>query len=334
MNRKILITGGAGYVGSHLVRHLMEMGVAGSRLLIVDNLSTSSLRFIPSEVAFERIDLRSKVGVERLFKKYSIDLVIHLAGSAYVSESIKDPGKYFENNVVSSINLFDAMSKNDCKTIVFSSTCSVYGNALPMGVIEDQEIRILNPYANSKFIVERLLQSYVETQGFSSVTLRYFNVAGAGYSIGEDHFPETRIIPTAISAAIDGTPLNIYGSNHNTIDGTCVRDYVHVIDIAHAHFLAMQYLKKNKHIFEIFNIGSGLGVSVQELLHRIETCIDKKIIIKFCDARIGDPPALVCNSQKAQSILGWTPQFDIDQIINSTYKWKTSGLRTFYRDGI
>ena len=324
LDKKILITGGAGYVGSHLVRHLIGMGIPESQLLVADNFSTSSPRFIPNEVDLMQIDLRSKVDIEGLFQKYSIDKVVHLAGSAYVLESIKYPEKYFENNVVSSINLFDFIKKHDCKTIIFSSTCSVYGDILPKRVTEEGGIQILNPYANSKFIVERILQSYVDTRGFSSVILRYFNVAGAGYSIGEDHFPETRIVPVAISSAIDGSPLKIYGSNHGTYDGTCVRDYVHVVDIAHAHFLALKHIQENSPSFDIFNIGCGLGVSVLELLRKIEICVDKKINIEFCEARVGDPAALVCDPQKAQHILGWRPEFDIDHIINSAYQWRLS----------
>jgi UDP-glucose 4-epimerase len=321
----ILLCGGAGYIGSHMAKLLAE---SGYKLTVLDNLSTGHKEALKWG-EFVEADIRDADALDQIFSNAKIDAVMHFSAKSLVAESVAHPDIYYDNNVVGSKCLLDAMLNHGVSKIIFSSTAAVYGMPESEVITEDHPTLPINPYGETKLAVEAMLNEYAE-QGLSSVALRYFNAAGADFSgeIGEAHDPETHLIPNILRSLLsDGeSKLKIFGLDHPTPDGTCVRDYIHVNDLASAHLLALQYLETAKG-FEVFNLGNGKGFSVKEVLNYCEDCYGKPIPYRIDDPRLGDPPILVASSEKAKSILGWNPQYgNLSLIIESALKWHQNQL--------
>lgn len=316
----ILVTGGAGYIGSHTVKLLKKNN---SDVVVFDNLSRGHKEALPSNVTFENVDLLNFNEINKILKKYTIDAVIHFAAFAYVGESVEKPSIYYRNNVIGAINLLNALKENGIQKIIFSSTCSIYGNPQKIPITEKHNILPINPYAKTKYIIENILEDYDRSYNIKYVSLRYFNAAGADFNaeIGESHNPETHLIPIVIKAALEKRGIvYIYGDDYETEDGTCVRDYVHVNDLAEAHIKAMEYLNKDKPS-EIFNLGTGIGFSVKEIISIVKKITNTSISVKISNRREGDPPILVADNKKAYKLLGWSPNYVMLDIVKSAYKW-------------
>lgn len=317
---KTLVTGGAGYVGSHTVKELKERGCS---VLVYDNLSRGH-RWAVQGVEFVEGDLADERRLRELFSSNPISAVLHFAALASVEESVRYPQRYYENNVGNTLTLLRAMLNYGVKFFILSSTCAVYGNPKQIPIAEDHPLDPVNPYGMSKLMVERMLADYDSAHGLRYVSLRYFNAAGAdpGGDLGEDHDPETHIIPRILQTALGKTSdLRIYGTDYPTKDGTCVRDYVHVTDLAAAHVLALQWLLDGGKS-ETFNLGTGRGHSVREVLETAQRVTNRPIPKIASERRPGDPPVLLASSEKAKRILGWTPKFqDLEGIISSAWKW-------------
>jgi UDP-glucose 4-epimerase len=324
MQSKILVTGGAGYIGAHTVHHLLKFGVQAENITVLDNLEIGHAEFVPGGVRLERVDLRDKHGVSSLLNDLKPDCIIHFAGYAYVGESMHDPMKYFNNNVLGGINLLSGMQQTGCKNIVFSSSCSVYG-ASDNQLMSELTLPIPeNPYAESKLIFEKMLKWASRINGINYAALRYFNAAGSDYDIGEWHEPEPHLIPLVLAAALNSNlHVDIYGDDYETPDGTCIRDYVHVTDLANAHYLAMQYLLSRKKSL-VVNLGTGVGTSVMEIVNIVETVSGERIRVEMRPRRSGDVARLVANNSLAKSELGWSPERDIKTIIQSALNWQKS----------
>ena len=314
----ILITGGAGYIGSHTGR-LVEG--SGDSPIIFDNLCTGHRWAAESRLLVEA-DLQDKASIQQALDQHRIDAVIHFAAHAYVGESVAQPRKYFHNNVVNTLNLLDAMLDVGVKYIVFSSTCATYGIPQELPISEQHPQRPVNPYGESKLFIERALHWYGAAYGLRWVALRYFNAAGASGQLGECHDPETHLIPLAIQAALNHTPLLVFGSDYPTKDGTAIRDYVHVEDLASAHLSALRYLIAGNQS-RAFNLGTGKGHSVREVLRMVEEVAGVAVPYKLDERRPGDPPILVANSENARQILQWAPKFSLLQIIESAWLWES-----------
>ena len=330
----ILITGGAGYIGSHTILNLIEK--ADYKIVIFDNLenghieTVNTLLEINSErqrradarIIFEKGDLRNIEDIENVFSKFSIDGVIHFAAFALVEESVKNPSKYYRNNIYGTLNLLDTMIKYNVKRIVFSSTCATYGEPDYTPIDEKHPQNPINPYGYSKLAVERIMDDYDKAYGLKSIRLRYFNVAGADEKgrIGEWHEPETHLIPNILKANNDKV-FTIFGDDYETRDGTCIRDYVNVLDLAEAHRLAYEYLlKENK--TDVFNIGTGEGYSVKEVFDACERVLKKKIPVEIKGRRAGDPAVLYADIGKVENILKWKPERSFEESIKSGYLWE------------
>ncbi|WP_312469782.1 UDP-glucose 4-epimerase GalE [Neobacillus sp.] len=319
----ILVTGGAGYIGSHVVRELADIGYS---VLVLDNLSTGHLEAVDKRATFIMGDVGDSNVLESLFQSYSIQAVMHFAASCLVGESVEKPLKYYQNNVVNTIQLLNKMLEHNIKNFIFSSTCATYG--VPNQVVIDEQLPLnpINPYGKSKLMIETVLNSISESHDFRYIALRYFNVAGAHISgeIGEDHDPETHLIPN-ILRHLQGKSsyIEIFGKDYQTPDGTCIRDYIHVMDLSSGHIQALQYLLQNprRKIAEIFNLGNERGVSVLEMIHLCEQVAGAKARIKIQPRRKGDPPHLVASSQKIKSLLGWAPKYDIKISIETAWNW-------------
>lgn len=319
----ILVTGGAGYIGSHTVKLLIENGVD---VIVLDNLSRGHIEAVPSHIPFENCDLLNYSELIKSLRKHKIEAVIHFAAFAYVGESVENPQLYYQNNVVGTFNLLNAMKELNIKHIVFSSTCSVYGNPLQVPISESESTKPINPYAESKLVIEKILRDYESAYGFKYVALRYFNAAGADSEgvVGESHDPEPHLIPLIINTALGKREtISVFGTDYETPDGTCIRDYIHVTDLANAHFLALNFLRENNSS-EIINLGTGLGNSVMEVIKKAESIVGKEIKIKFEGRRAGDPAILVADNKKAQKVLGWNPQYKIEDILTHAYKWHSN----------
>lgn len=315
----VLLTGGAGYIGSLTNQYLKSQGI---ETVVFDNLSSGHFESIP-QTAFFYGDLRSKNDLSSVFSQYFIEGVIHFGALALAGESMEKPREYYENNVMGTINLLDVMKDFKCQEIVFSSSCSIFGTPSQLPVTEDFAFAPESVYAETKMLGEKVLDRYDQLFGIKSVKLRYFNAAGAALdgTLGEEHKPETHIIPNLINAVLHHTPFTLYGNDYPTVDGSCVRDYVHVLDLAQAHFLALQYLKE-KHTSNYFNLGSEKGMSNLEILHEVEKVSGQKIDIKIAPRRLGDPAAIYANAHKAKQILGWQPQFSTtNTIVESAWNW-------------
>lgn len=320
---KLLITGGAGYVGSHMVKYAQEQG---HEVYVLDNFS-SGHRWACSNCKVFNVDLLDARRVFQIFTDNSIDAVIHFAGKSIVSESVLNPSYYYENNVIGTLNLLEAMIKSCVEKIVFSSSAAIFGIPNKECIDESHQKLPINPYGQSKLIVENILNDYVNAYGIKATALRYFNAAGAHHSsqIGEAHDPETHLIPNVLKAALEETAvLKIFGNKHSTKDGTCIRDYVHVSDLAEAHMLALRFMTDNDG-FHAFNLGNGNGFSVFEIIKSCELITGKDINIEICHPREGDPSSLVADSALAKNNLEWLPQYTkIEKIIETAWKWHKS----------
>ncbi|TYQ31836.1 UDP-glucose 4-epimerase GalE [Pseudanabaena sp. UWO310] len=318
----ILVTGGAGYIGSHAVKALQ---LSGYQVLILDSLVYGH-QDIAATLDAELIigDTNDRPLLDRLFSDHQISAVMHFAAYAYVGESVSQPDKYYRNNVVGTLSLLEAMVAANVKNFVFSSTCASYGVPQQIPITEDHPQAPINPYGATKLMVERILQDFDVAYGLKSVIFRYFNAAGADPmgEIGEDHDPETHLIPLVLQTAMGKRDaITVYGSDYPTADGTCIRDYIHVTDLADAHVLGLQYLLDGNRS-EIFNLGNGNGFSVKEVIDAAKQITGKPIAVVMGDRRAGDPPALVGSSEKARKILNWQPKYaDLNLILRHAWQW-------------
>jgi UDP-glucose 4-epimerase len=316
----VLVTGGAGYIGSHTVKMLIEKG---HNVIVFDNLSRGHIESVPKGIPFEKVDILDTDGLNSAFKKYSFDAIIHFAAFAYVGESVENPAMYFRNNVSGSSNLIRIANENGVKKFVFSSTCSLYGNPETIPISEKESTKPINPYAKTKFIVEEILDFYDISVGMKYVALRYFNAAGASddSSIGESHDPEPHLIPLVLFSALGKSDsIKIYGNDYNTEDGTCIRDYIHVNDLADAHIKALELLNSGNKS-EIINLGTGNGNSVLEIIDKAREITGREIKSEITNRRPGDPDILVADNKKAKEILGWIPKYNLEKIIETAWKW-------------
>jgi UDP-glucose 4-epimerase len=304
--RKILVTGGAGYIGSHTVRLLLDQGYDVS---VVDNLSKGYRHNVPSGRLFE-LDLRNTAGLTELMRQVKFDAVVHFAAFIAVGESMREPARYFTNNVAGSLSLLTAMVEAEVKHIVFSSTAAVYGNPHATPIEENFPIHAVNAYGESKVMVETLLRWFDEIHNLTSVCLRYFNASGADPEgrLGEEHDPETHLIPLILRAVETGKPVTVFGDDYATPDGTCVRDYIHVNDLAQAHILALEHLIGGGKSDQ-FNVGTGEGHTVMEVIRAVEDVTGQKVPYAMGARRDGDPTALVAASGKLRAKLGWSPRY-------------------------
>lgn len=317
---KILVTGGAGYIGSHMVKYLLSLG---HQVVVLDNLALGHRQAVPVEVPLEIVDLLNKNALEETLEKYELDAVIHFAALASVGESVANPALYYENNVVGSYNLINAVKNRGIKKFVFSSTCSLYGNPEIVPISENESVKPINPYAKTKWMIEQMLEDFDSSFGLSYVALRYFNAAGASPDgdIGESHDPESHLIPLIIFTALNKREkIIVYGDDYPTEDGTCIRDYIHVMDLADAHIKALEYLDKGNPS-TIINLGTGTGNSVLEVIEKTKAITKKHIKTEIGSRRAGDPARLVAVNTKAKELLGWQPKYSIDDIIETAYKW-------------
>lgn len=322
----ILITGGAGYIGSHCVINFLN---AGYEVVIFDNLENGHIETVHQlekigKVHFIQGDLRNSEEINNVFKTYDIDTVIHFAGYIEVAESVKNPSKYYRNNIIGSLNLFDAMVENNVKRIVFSSTCAVYGEPKYTPLDEKHPKAPINAYGKTKFMIEEILEDYDRAYGLKSIRLRYFNVAGADSQsrVGEWHEPETHLIPNILKSIFEkGRTFKIFGTDYDTFDGTCVRDYVNVEDMGEAHRLAYLYLKENNKS-DVFNIGTEQGNSVKEVFQTTESVTGKKIDVAMEPRRDGDAAMLFANASKAKEVLNWQGTRTLEDSIKTAYLWE------------
>lgn len=322
---KILVCGGAGYIGSHVVKMATE---AGHNIAVVDNLSTGHRESVEGH-EFHLGDIGDKTFISNVLSNGDFDLVMHLCAYSLVGESISNPLKYFQNNVCQTLTLFQSMLETGVKNLVFSSTAAVYGIPSAEKIDENHPRQPINPYGQSKLVVENVLKDFSDAYGFNSVSLRYFNAAGADPSgiIGEKHIPETHLIPNILKS-IDpknNVSLEVYGTDYPTADGTCIRDYIHVNDLATAHLHAGLYLEKNSGC-HAFNLGIGKGFSVLDVIQSAESITGLSIQYTEKDRRAGDPAVLVANADLARQTLNWEPAFtEINQIIETAWKWHKNG---------
>lgn len=316
----VLIIGGAGYIGSHAVQFFKEHN---EEVIVVDNLLTGHKDSIDVEHFYE-IDIRDKEKLDEVFKKHDIDGVIHFAASSLVGESMTNPSLYFNNNVYGMISLLDVMKENDVKNIVFSSSAATYGEPVSEIIKETDPTIPKSPYGESKLMMEKIMKWYDYAYGIKYVSLRYFNAAGASKdsSIGEAHTTETHLIPLILQVPLGKIEkIFVFGDDYDTRDGSCIRDYIHVLDLADAHLKALNYLR-DSNSSEIFNLGTGDGYSVLEVIKAAEKVVDKKINVEIADRRAGDPAILVASNKKAKDILNWIPKHSsIEEILEDAWNY-------------
>jgi UDP-glucose-4-epimerase GalE len=324
----ILVTGGAGYIGSHAARALRR---SGYEVVIYDNLSSGFRRLAEG---FELVegDISDEAKLRPVLTR--VDAVMHFAAHAYVGESVENPRKYFRNNVLAALSLLNSTLDAGIRRFVFSSTCAVYGIPVKVPITEQTPREPVNPYGSSKLFFENALEAYGRAYGLSSMRLRYFNASGADESgeIGELHNPETHLVPLALAATTDqGPELQVFGSDYPTPDGTCIRDYIHVNDLADAHVQALQYLehldKKAPSESLAINLGTGRGYSVLEVMQAAEKVTGRPVRRKIGPRRAGDPPSLVADPAKAKKVLGWTAKYNLGDIVSSAWKWALNSSR-------
>lgn len=319
----ILVTGGAGYIGSHTVLALLQ---AGYEVIILDNLVYGHRDLVEKVLQVELVegDTGDRPLLDNLFSTRNITAVMHFSAYAYVGESVTDPAKYYRNNVVGTLTLLEAMLAASVNKFVFSSTCATYGVPLVVPIPEDHPQNPINPYGATKLMVERILSDFHTAYDFKSVRFRYFNAAGADPDgrLGEDHNPETHLIPLVLMTALGKREfISIFGTDYPTPDGTCIRDYIHVNDLADAHVLGLQYLLDGGDS-EVFNLGNGNGFSVKEVIEAAKQITGCNIPVKECDRRPGDPPSLIGSGEKARKILNWQPQYSsLEDIITHSWHW-------------
>lgn len=312
---KILVVGGAGYIGSVCTELLLNQD---HEVAVFDNLAEGHRAAVDRRATFIEGDLSDRQSIETAFSRTRPDAVMHFAANALVGESMENPSKYFRNNVANGLNLLDAMVEARVRRLVFSSTCAIFGLPDRLPIDETLPARPINPYGESKLVFEKILRWYDQIYGLKFVSLRYFNAAGASGNFGEDHRIETHLIPNVLKVALGQKPqVEIFGTDYETQDGTCVRDYIHILDLAQAHILALQTGKS-----EFYNLGTGGGSSVREVIETARKVTGCKIDIVEKPRRPGDPPRLVASSDKIKRELGWQPQFQsLDAIIASAWKW-------------
>ncbi len=322
---KILITGGAGYIGSQTNLYLLEKGF---ETVVFDNLVYGHRHNIPANpnCQFVQGDLLDLAQLEEVFDHNQIDGVIHFAAFAYVGESVTNPAKYYQNNVLGSFNLLEAMRKFGCQKLVFSSTCATYGTPKTLPITESEPQKPINPYGWSKLMIEQMIKDYHTAYGLNAVVFRYFNAAGAdsGLRTGEEHSPETHLIPLILEVASGKRDqIMIFGDDYETPDGTCIRDYIHTTDLASAHFLGMQKLNGDK-ICEFINLASGKGFSVLEIIQMVEKVTGRIIKTQIAPRRAGDPAMLIADNRKAREFLNWNPtNSNLENIIQTAWNWES-----------
>ncbi|MBF0383885.1 MAG: UDP-glucose 4-epimerase GalE [Magnetococcales bacterium] len=316
----VLVVGGAGYIGSHICKNL---AANGWKPVVYDNLSRGDRRFVLWGPLVEG-DIRDRGKLQETILKYRPVATIHLAAFAYVGESNEDPRIYYNNNVVGSLTLIDALSANGNLPMVFSSSCTVYGNQSNLPLTESHPVAPINPYGNSKLTVENILADYRRAYGFPSTTLRYFNAVGADPDMetGESHNPEPHLIPIILEVAYGDKPhLTVFGNDYPTPDGSCVRDYIHVSDIARAHVLVLEELLKDN-AKPLYNLGTGVGYSVLEIVRAVEKVAKVQVPVEFAPRRAGDPATLYADASLIQDHLGWKPEYmELEYIIDTAWRW-------------
>ncbi len=312
---RIFVVGGAGYIGSVCAELLLD---EGHEVVIFDNLTEGHRRAVDSRAAFFEGELADRTRIQAALSDARPDAVMHFAANALVGESMRDPSKYFRNNICNGLNLLDAMIATGIQRIVFSSTCAIFGLPDRLPIEETTPARPINPYGESKLAFEKILQWYNRIHGLRFVSLRYFNAAGATKNFGEDHRQETHLIPNVLKVALGQKPnVEIYGTDYETADGTCVRDYIHIVDLARAHILALGAPNS-----AFYNLGTGGGSSVREVVAACAKVTGREIAISEKARRPGDPPRLIASSEKIKKELGWRPQFQsLDAIIESAWQW-------------
>jgi UDP-glucose-4-epimerase GalE len=314
---RVLVTGGAGYVGSVSVERLLE---AGHEVVILDDLSTGHRASVPPTASIEVGSYGDPELMARLLERAQVDAILHCAARSLVGESLRDPARYYRDNVAGGVTLLDAARQAGVGRVVFSSTAAVYGVPDTTPILEDAPLRPINTYGETKRTFEGALRFYGEAYGLRSVSLRYFNVAGATERNGELHDPETHLIPTILSAAETGEPVTLYGADYPTPDGTCIRDYVHVSDLADAHVRALGRLEAGGES-RAYNLGTGMGMSVRQVLDAIERASGRPVPYRVSGRRAGDPARLVARSDRAQNEMGWRASRSLDDIVKTACRW-------------
>lgn len=319
---KILVLGGAGYIGSHTVYRLID---EGSEVIVFDNLETGHIEAVHPKAKFYKGDLRNRADIDRVFESEDgIDAVIHFAANSLVGESMKNPLKYYDNNICGTKILLESMVEHGIDKVVFSSTAAVYGEPQSIPIKEDDRTAPTNCYGETKLSMEKMFYWTSIAHNLRFVSLRYFNACGAHISgsIGEDHSPETHLIPIVLQAACKVRDyISIFGTDYDTKDGTCVRDYIHVTDLAQAHILAVKYLMRGEKS-DIFNLGNGVGFTVREIIDEAKSVTGKDIKVIEEGRRSGDPAVLIASSEKAKTVLGWRPEYtDVSRIIGTAWNW-------------
>lgn len=321
MGENIIVTGGAGYIGSHVCK---QLAIEGFNPITIDNLSRGFEKLVKWGPLY-KVDLRDYKSLFKIFKEENPIGVIHLASYAYVGESVKKPMLYYDNNVIGGINLLKVMQKCHIKNLVFSSSCAVYGLPSQTPINEDEKLAPINPYGQTKLIIENIIRDLIENGNLNAVILRYFNASGTDDEMetGECHNPETHLIPLAIKACMDDSYfLSVFGNDYPTPDGTCIRDYIHVTDLALAHVKSIQKMLKRSDYSATINLGSGIESSVMDIINTIEEETGKSVKYKIKDRRLGDPPNLVSDISHAKNELNWSPQFsNLENILSSAIKW-------------
>jgi UDP-glucose 4-epimerase len=325
----ILVCGGAGYIGSHAVYRLIEKG---EQVVVVDNLQTGHLEAVHPEARFYKGDIRDREFLRNVFRKHDIETIVHFAANSLVGESMQEPLKYYANNVYGTQVLLEVMNEFAVKQIVFSSTAAVYGEPKKIPIVETDPTVPTNTYGETKLAMEKMMKWVSISHGIRYISLRYFNVAGAyGMIIGEDHTPETHLIPLVLKVALgQRDEIHIFGDDYDTPDGTCIRDYIHVLDLVDAHILAVEKLRSGAES-GIYNLGNGNGFSVKEVIDAARRVTGHPIPARVMARRPGDPAKLVASAEKAKRDLGWEPKYtNIDDIVASAWKWhqaKPNGYR-------
>jgi UDP-glucose 4-epimerase len=315
----ILVTGGAGYIGGVTVEALREKG---NDVVVLDALSAGHREAVHKDAPFYEGDIADRTLVRKIIEKHDIDSVVHFAAFISVPESVSDPAKYYRNNAFGTLELLESMRQAGVNIIVFSSTSATYGEPRYLPIDEQHPQVPVTPYGLSKLFVERMLESFDDAYNIKHVALRYFNACGATRTLGEDHRPESHLIPLVLQVATGKRPyISIYGTDYPTPDGTCVRDYIHVSDLANAHALALEYLRQEQQS-QKFNLGNGAGYSVKQIIDAAEHVTGKRIPVKEEPRRAGDPPCAEASIKKTKEILNWAPQYtDINEIIRTAWEW-------------
>ena len=317
----VLVTGGAGYIGSHIVRRLLE---DGRQVVVLDDLSEGHREAVPEELLHVG-DFADRDRVAALCRDHAVDYVVHMAANCQVGESVENPAKYYRNNLVKSLGLLDTVQGAGVRGMVFSSTAAVYGEPVEVPITEDHPTAPTNPYGETKLAFENALTWYRKAYGFRYVALRYFNAAGAhpDGDIGEDHDPESHLVPLIVRAAMNpARPLKVFGTDYPTPDGTCVRDYIHISDLAAAHVLALAAMDRGAVDGSSFNLGNGEGFSVRDVIRTVERVVGQPVPVEDAPRRDGDPAVLVASSGRIRKALGWEPRFpDLESIVRTAWNW-------------